>query len=141
MNAHGGWEDPYGRPQGWNDPYGNAPGPGPGWGDPYGGQPPTPEGYGYGYGYGYAQAPPPAASGSTIAALVVSCVATAMCCNVLAIGAIITSAVAMSRTSRDPESARRLTWWSWGILGTTTALWIAFIVIVNVLQADSTGTY
>ncbi|MFC9976188.1 hypothetical protein ACFVH6_35370 [Spirillospora sp. NPDC127200] len=139
MSAHGGWEDPYGRPQGWNDPYGSAPTPG--WGDPYGGQAPGPEGYGYGYGYGYGPNPPPASNGSTIAALIVSCVMTTMCCNVLAIASIITSAVAMGRISRDPASARRLTWWSWGILGVTTALWLGLIVIVGLTDDDSSGTY
>ncbi|WP_067491925.1 hypothetical protein [Actinomadura hibisca] len=140
--SHGGWEDPYGRPQGWNDPYSD---PTPGWGDPYGAQPPPatgPPGYGYGYGYGQGPVQPPASNGSTIAALIVSCVATTMCCNVLAIPAIITAAIAMSRTTSDPASARRLTWWSWGILGVTVVVWLAFIVIVGVLDDDSpSSTY
>jgi hypothetical protein len=123
--------DPYGQAKGWNDP--NGPNTQPGWDVP--GQPGAPPPYGYG---------PPGVSrqgtgtpGSTIAALICTSVATALCCNILAIPGIVTSAIAMSRSQTDPKSTRTLTTWSWIILAVAIVLEIAFIVLIGVLDASN----
>lgn len=121
MSGYGGqpsgWQDPYGQPggqSGW-DPQGNyAPR---GWQDPYAQQ---------GYGYGPPGVPrAPASNGAAIAALVCNIVAVAFCGGIFAIPGIITAAIALGRVQTDPESARRLTIWSWVILGISIVLAIA----------------
>jgi hypothetical protein len=137
LSEHGGqppgWQDPYGRP-GW-DPNPHVP---QGWQDPY-----SHPGHGYG--------PPgvPSASGpggSTIAALVCNLVSMLLCCNVLAIPGVIVSAIAMSRSTSDPESARRLTRWSWGLfigsIVVTILFWVVYVILMVALghESSSTGT-
>ncbi|WP_018656080.1 hypothetical protein [Actinomadura flavalba] len=100
-----------GPPPGWQNPH-----------DPYG---------------QYPGHPPPASSSarpSTIAALVVSAVSLAMCCNVFAIGSLVTSALALSRSSTDPSSARSLTRWSWVILAVSFVLGVAFVAVMATLD-------
>ncbi|GAA0573907.1 DUF4190 domain-containing protein [Actinomadura livida] len=127
-----GWQDPYGGSQGWSgDPYG---------GDPYGGG-----AYGAGYsGYGYG--PPgmptkPPRDANTVAALVCNIVGVLLCCGVLSIPGVITSAIAMGRLQSDPESARKLTVWSWVLFGASVVFGIIFIVIYIfvVIFAESNG--
>jgi hypothetical protein len=132
-----------GDPSAWNDPYGQGQGPGqdwqgagpqPGWdaAGQYGQQNP-------GYGYGPPGVPNTGGhtEGSTIAALVCTAVATAMCCNVLAIPGIVTSAIAVSRSKTDPRSARTLTIWSWSIFAVAMVLQIAGIAIAIAVDASS----
>ncbi|MEW2356315.1 hypothetical protein [Spirillospora sp. NPDC029432] len=121
-----GWNDPYN--QGWNDPnqgYGG-----------YGGQGP-------GYGYGPPGVPNSGggAPGSTIAALVCTSVATAMCCNILAIPGIVTSAMALNRHKTDPRSARSLTMWSWVIFGAAMFVYLAAIIVAAVIDARTPDYY
>jgi hypothetical protein len=74
-----------------------------------------------------------ATSGPTIAALVCSLIALVMCCNLLAVPAIVTSAMAIGRSGTDPASAQRLTTWSWGVLVLAFLLPItAFLVLLGV---------
>ena len=150
MSGYGGqppaWNDPNGqvpsgRAQSWNDPNGyNGPGAQPGWDTPSQPGAPSPP---YGYGYG----PPGVAQrsgttpASTIAALVCTCVATALCCNVLAIPGIVTSAIALSRSQTDPRSARTLTMWSWVVLAVAVVLYIAFFALLVVLDVQSGPDY
>jgi hypothetical protein len=131
-----GWQDPYGRPgqdpqgahtpQGWQDPYSH---PGHGYGPP---------------GVPSASGP----SGSTIAALICNLVSILVCCNLLAIPGVITSAIAMSRSTTDPGSARTLTRWSWGLfIGSiviTVLLAAVYVILMvtlgNDVSATGTGT-
>ncbi|MBW8485705.1 hypothetical protein [Actinomadura parmotrematis] len=128
-----------GRPPGWEDPYGQ-----------YGAQPD--QGYGPppgqpGYGYGPPGVPQQrGASASTIIVLVLSSLMTLSCCNVLAIPAVITSIIALSRASTDPESSRRLTVWSWALFAGAVVLAIAVFVVLILVGAlnddtSSTSTY
>ncbi|MEV5826989.1 hypothetical protein AB0L25_15545 [Spirillospora sp. NPDC052242] len=55
--------------------------------------------------------------------------AVVLCCNVLAVPGIITAALAIGRSSSHPDSARRLTTWSWSILV------LAFLLPVAVVAA------
>ncbi|MFD0856095.1 DUF4190 domain-containing protein [Actinomadura adrarensis] len=136
-------------PQAWNDPY-NSPGgsagaPPPGW-DPYGqyggGRQPYDAGPSpYSYGYGPPSTPQRSLSGSTIAALVCNIMAVTGCCNVLAIPGIVTSVMAISRNSTDPERAKTLTVWSWTILGVTFAIWIIFFAVLIIIDANSPDYY
>lgn len=123
-----GWQDPYGGSQGWGgDPYGQ---------DPYGG------GYNPGYGYGPPGVPvTPANNGSAIAALVANIVGVVLCCGILSIPGVVTSAIAMGRVQTDPESARKLTMWSWVLFGLSFVLGIVIIVIYifAVILAESSG--
>ncbi|MGK5554673.1 DUF4190 domain-containing protein [Actinomadura kijaniata] len=75
---------------------------------------------------------PPArpAPGSAVAALVCSSVVTFACCNVLALPAIITSAMAVSRSARDPRGARTLTVWSWVLFGGAMAVAVAYLALM-----------
>ena len=130
MSGYGG-----GPPPGWQDPYGGSPGWG---GDPYGGA------YGSagapGYGYGPPGTPARSSSNaSTIAALVCNIVAVVTCCGVLSIPGAITSAIAMSRVDTDPESARKLTLWSWVLFGLSFVIGIVLMIIyiVLVVMAES----
>lgn len=106
MSGYGGqhWQDPY---QGWSgDPHGT-----PGWQDPYGAP-----------GSGYGPPVPPASNGSAVAALVCNIIATLACCLGFSVAGIVTAAVAMSRTQTDPNSARSLTKWSWGLFAANVGL-------------------
>ena len=94
----------------------------PGWNDPYGYGPPP--------GSGGSQTP-----GSTIAAIICSCLALGFCCNILAIPAIVTSVMAASRAGRDLESANRLTQWSWVIL--TLAFVLPILAGVTLFAVDA----
>jgi Na+/proline symporter len=134
-----------GQPPGWRDPYGR-----PGW-DPQGdyaqhaGQDPYAQ---RGHGYGPLGAPQSHMStghmstGPAIAALVCNVLLVLFCCNPLAIPGIVTSAMATSRTSTNPESARRLMVWSWVICGVSFVLGIAAFVILALLGglSDHTAT-
>jgi hypothetical protein len=145
MSGYGGqppgWNDPYGQKQpGWNDPYG-TPQTQPGW-DPYGQYAPqgqTPYGYGPPGVYG-----PPANHGAAVGALVANIVATLFCCSILGIAGIVTSAMAMGRTQTNPESARKLTTWSWIIFGVGLVLGLIVIILYVALvvnsDSDSAGT-
>jgi hypothetical protein len=144
MSGYGGdpsgWNDPYGQGQGqgWNDAGGQYGQPGQqyDYGQPGYGQ----QGYGQpGYGYGPPGVPDTGghAEGSTIAALVCTSVATAMCCNILAIPGIVTAAMAMSRSKTDPRSARSLTIWSWWILGVAIVLQILLFAVLIIIDANS----
>lgn len=112
MNGYGGtppgWPDPYGREQGWNDSGARRPG--------YSGSGAT-------------------ASGWTISALICNVLAVLLVCNVLAVPGIITAAVAIGRSSSHPDSARRLTTWSWSILVLAFLLPIAVIAVLLGLDA------
>lgn len=127
-----GWEDPYGGgSQGW-DPggaYGPQYGPGPGYPPP-------------GYGYGPPGVPYGTRSnGSTIAALVCNSIAVALCCNIVAIPGIITAAIALGRNNTDPNSARKLTIWSWSLFGAAVAIAIIFFVVYLILIAAADPDY
>ncbi len=118
-----GWQDPYGGSQGWS-------------GDPYA------DPYAAGYGYGPPGMPTkPPNNGSTVAALVCNIVSVVLCCGVLSIPGVVTSAIAMGRMHSDPESARRLTTWSWVLFGISVVLGLIVIVIyvVAVVYAESNG--
>lgn len=128
-----GWQDPYGGSKGWSgDPYG---------GDPYGGA------YGQGYGYGPPGVPVQRPSNSsTVAALVCNIIGVLLCCGLLSIPGVITSAIAMGRVESDPESARKLTLWSWVLFGASVVLGIVLLIIyiIVVIMAEdynSTSTY
>lgn len=137
-----GWEDPYGGAQGWDpgDPYGQQ-GYGqqgysqPGYGQQGYGQP----GYGQpGYGYGPPGVPYRAPSnGSTIAALVCNAVAVVMCCNIVAIPGVITAVVGLGRSQTDPESARRLTIWSWALFAASIVIAVIVMIIYIVIGVTS----
>jgi hypothetical protein len=122
-----GWQDPYGQsghqggsPQGWQDPYGQQ---GPGYGPP--GVPSGSSG-----------------NGSAIGALICNILLTVLCCNVLAIPGIVTSAIAVNRFQTDPDSARSLTAWSWVIFAANIVIWITFIVVLFLIGAfDSSSSY
>ncbi|MFI0409855.1 hypothetical protein [Actinomadura sp. 3N508] len=141
-----GWEDPYGGgSKGW-DPggaYGPQYGAGQGHAPPGYGQG---AGYGQGYGQGYDYGPPGVpyrtqSNGSTIAALVCNCIAVVMCCNIVAIPGIITAAIALGRNATDPNSARKLTIWSWSLFAAAVVLGIIFIVIYVVAIAATDSDY
>ncbi|TYB46102.1 hypothetical protein [Actinomadura chibensis] len=137
MSGYGGqppsWEDPYAGQQYGGQQYG---------GQQYGGSGYDPYGYGPGYGYGPPQQPYATGSnGSAIAALICTCVAVVMCCNVLAIPGIVTSAIAVSRASTDPDSSRRLAIWSWAILAASFAIGIILFVALVLLGAASEPDY
>ncbi|MFC9970338.1 hypothetical protein ACFVH6_05485 [Spirillospora sp. NPDC127200] len=62
-----------------------------------------------------------------------------MCCNLLALPAIVTSAMAVGRSSTDPGSAQRLVGWSWGILVVAFLLPIAVILVLLGVDASNGG--
>ncbi|MBX6769527.1 MAG: hypothetical protein IRY90_20665 [Actinomadura rubrobrunea] len=134
-----------GQPSGWSDPYGQPGTPPPGWSDaaapsswdPYGQYtaPQQPHGYG----------PPgvPAAqrgNGLAIAALICNVLLVVTCCNLLGIPGIITSSLAISRSSTNPESARTLTVWSWVLCVLAVVVALALAAIVLVLDASSSSS-
>ncbi|MGP4026515.1 hypothetical protein [Actinomadura sp. 3N407] len=123
-----GWQDPYGGSQGWS-------------GDPYGGTPYGPRGGHPGYGYGPPGVPTrPRNNGSTTAALVCNIIGVLLCCGVLSIPGVITAAIAMGRVDSDPESARKLTVWSWVLFGVSIFLGI-IIAIIYVFAIVLTESY
>jgi hypothetical protein len=121
-----GWQDPYGQPgwdqggssQGWQDPYGQ---PGQGYGPP-------------GVPYGSS------GSGSAIGALICNILLTVLCCNVLAIPGIVTSAIAVNRVQTDPDSARSLTAWSWVIFAANIVIGITLIVVFYLVGGFDTNS-
>lgn len=125
-------------PPGWQDPYGGSPGWG---GDPYGYGPYGPGGpQGPGYGYGPPGVPTRSrGNGSTIAALVCNILGVVLCCGVVSIPGVITAAIAMGRVDSDPESARKLTVWSWVLFAVSIVIGIAIFVfyLVAVVITDS----
>ncbi|SEG92416.1 hypothetical protein SAMN04489712_13349 [Thermomonospora echinospora] len=132
--SSGGWSDPYSYQSGGHDPAGQQ-----GW-DPYGqyAQHQQPTGQMYGYGYG----PPGVPQGrvdnsSAIVALVCNSVATLICCNLLCIGGIVTSAIALGRAQTDPHESRSLVKWSWVILGVSLVLQILLIAVLMMAGAFS----
>lgn len=135
MSGYGGqppgWQDPYGQ-SGW-DPQGNYAQQG--WQDPYAQQ---------GYGYGPPGVPQNQASnGSAIAALICNIVLFMFCASLLAIPGIVTAALAMGRVQTDPQSARRLTIWSWALFAVVIVLGIALIGILiayGVFSANQDST-
>lgn len=117
MSGYGGqgWQNPYDQgPAG--SPYGNH-----GWQDPYAA------------GQGYGPPVPPANQGAVVGALICNILATLLCCLGFSIGGIVTSAIALSRTQTDPESARNLTRWSWGLFITNVVLAVIGIIIYIVV--------
>ncbi|WP_242900565.1 DUF4190 domain-containing protein [Actinomadura terrae] len=135
-NPPPGWEDPYGGTGGWD---GGGYGPS---GDPYGQPPP-----GYGYGYGPQGYGPPGVpygqtrDGSTIAALICNIIGVALCCNILAIPGVVLAAIAMGRVQTDPESARKLTMWSWIMFVAAIVLGIVFAILYLLLELNSEPDY
>ena len=113
MSEPGPTHQPYGQdPYGQSSPYGQ-----PGYGQP-------------GYGYGPPGVPHRATSnGFTIAALVCNAVAIVMCCNIVAIPGVITAAIALGRVQTDPESARRLTIWSWSLFAASLVIGVALLIV------------
>lgn len=121
MSGYGG-----SPPPGWQDPYG-----GQGWsGDPYGAGPYGQGGPHPGYGYGPPGVPTKRASnGSTTAALVCNIAGVLLCCGLLSVPGAITAAIAMSRVETDPESARKLTIWSWVLFGLSIVIGIVLFIL------------
>ena len=156
------WQDPHGQSE-WRDAYGQyghdpysqqygpepQDTPPPGYGqNPYGQDPYSQNAYGqdpYGqYNYGAYPAVPPTQSGNpaiTVAALVANIVSAVLCCGVgLAwIPGIILAAIAMGRTSSDPDSARKLTIGSWVCFGINVVLTVVGLVVIG-LASDSHST-
>lgn len=131
----GGYGNPggYGEPGGYGDPgaYG-------GYGAGYGGAE-------YGVPYGYAPPDPGAKSGAMVA-FVVNAVLCAVCCGVPALPGLICAGIALSRSESDPESARKLTKWSWismGIVAGLIVVMIATIIVLGITGAldDNTDPY
>jgi hypothetical protein len=121
------WQDPYGQP-GWQG--GQTP---PGWQDPY-----AQQGYGQ---YGPPGGAPPASNGAAIAALVANIVAAVLCCTGIAwLPGVILASIAISRTPRDPESARSLTVWSWVCFAINVVLTIALVVILALAGVFESST-
>jgi hypothetical protein len=136
-----GWQDPY--QQGWSsNPYGGSPYSDPGYGGsaPYGSSPYADQGWQDPYAMptpGYGPPMPPASQGAAIGALVCNIVATFFCCFLLTIPGIITSAIALGRIQSDPESARNLTRWSWGLFIASAILGLILVVIYAVVIATT----
>ncbi|MEV4006892.1 DUF4190 domain-containing protein [Actinomadura sp. NPDC049753] len=127
-----GWDDPYGGNQHWDT--GGAYGQGYGYTQPGYGQP--------GYGYGPPGVPHRTTSnGSTIAALVCNAVAIVMCCNIVALPGLITAAVALGRVQTDPESARKLTIWSWSLFAASIVIGVALLIVYIVVGVMSDPDY
>lgn len=132
-----------GQPYGY-DPYSGQPYPPP---QEYGGaypppMPPAPSGpAGYGYGYGYGYPPPPPQDdrvrNQAIGVLVTNIVATLLCCSPLAIAGIVMGAMAMGRAETQPDSARSLIKWGWGMAIGSAVLVIALIVALIVIGVAS----
>jgi hypothetical protein len=78
----------------------------------------------------------PASHGSAIAALVCNCVATVLCCNIVAIPGIITGALALGRSGTDPASARKLTIWSWSLFAASILVAVILVIVLLVAAGD-----
>lgn len=128
------YPDPYGQQQ----PYQY---------DPYSGQPypyPQPQEYGGAYpppmppvphAFEYATPPVQSPRNLAIGALVTNIVLTLLCCSPLGIAGIVVSALAMGRADHEPESAKRLVKWGWGLAIASVVAVIALIVVVLVVAA------
>jgi hypothetical protein len=116
--------DPYGGSQGWG-----------GYGGSYGGGP-----YGQPPGYG-PPGVPPRSNGAAIAALVCNIAGVLLCCGLLSIPGIVTAAIALSRVDTDPESARKLTIWSWVLFGLSVVLGIVFFIVYLIAVVVSEPSY
>jgi glucan phosphoethanolaminetransferase (alkaline phosphatase superfamily) len=77
---------------------------------------------------------------SAIVALVCNIVATLICCNVLCIGGIVTSAIALNRAQTDPHESQNLVKWSWVILGVSIALQILLLAVLMMIGVFSENT-
>jgi hypothetical protein len=82
-------------------------------------------------------------SGSATGALVVSIIEVVLCGGLFAVPGIVLAAMAMSRSTTDPESARKLTLWAWICAGIAPVIGIALGIVyfVYVLNTSSTSTY
>jgi hypothetical protein len=135
------WQNPYGNqgpgPYG-PDQYGQGPGwqnTQPGWQDPYA----APGTYGQGYGPPGAR-PGGGSNGATVGALVANIICAVLCCGTIAwLPGVILAAVAMNRNNTDPESARRLTIWSWVCFGISLVLGGALLAVMAALGAFDTS--
>ncbi|GAA2083203.1 hypothetical protein [Actinomadura alba] len=106
----------------------------------YGGQPP---GWQDPYGQGYGPPGVPhgsSGSGSAIGAMICNILFTVLCCNLLAIPGIVTSAIAVNRFATDPESARSLTAWSWVIFAANVVIVITAIVVLILIGGFDSGS-
>lgn len=133
--------DPYGTPP----PAGSAPpqyGAQPQYGPPPYGTPPP----GYGPAYGGAYAPPPPLSPEqqamrtqALTALIVNIVIVVFSCFAAlpSIGGAVTAGVALGQVQTDPENARRMIRWSWGLLIASVVIFLLLVVgfIVLVIAA------
>ncbi|TYB46103.1 hypothetical protein [Actinomadura chibensis] len=124
-----------GGPYGGSDPYGGSQGWG-GYGGSYGAGP-----YGQPPGYGPGAPPRSGSNGGTIAALVCNIAAVLLCCGLLSIPGAVTAAIALSRADTDPESARKLTVWSWVLLGLSIVAGIVIFIVYIVAVVASTPSY
>lgn len=99
---------------------------------------PTYSGYTvYPYPPPYPYAPPDTkVRGQAIAALVTNIVVSLLCCPLIGIAGIVLSAIAMSRSDHDPESARKLVKWSWGALAAAVVVGIAMFVLLIVFTPE-----
>jgi hypothetical protein len=96
--------------------------------------------------YNYAAYGPPGAirtanTGMTVAALVANIITAVLCCiGVAWIPGVILSAVALSRATTDPESARRLTVGAWVCFALDILLAVAVIVVFGIVGASHNTT-
>lgn len=65
-----------------------------------------------------------------IAALVSNIAVCLLCCPLFGIAGIVLSAMAMSRSERDPVSARKLVTWSWAALAASVVTALTALVLV-----------
>lgn len=127
-------QPPYGQPPGY-DQYGRPVHPAY---PPYPVYPTYPGYQGY-QGYTVYPYPPPqplpshdSVRGQAIASLVCNILASLVCCLVFGVAGIVLSAIAMSRSDHDPESARKLVKWSWGALAAAVVAGITLGVLLIV---------
>lgn len=122
------------------DPYSGQPYPQTQQYDPYSGQPypaqqypyaePYPQQYGaYPPAYGYAPPYDDGPKNQAIGALVTNIVMTLFCCSPLAIAGVVVAAMAMSRAPHQPESARTLLRWGWGLAIANVVLIVVLVVV------------
>jgi hypothetical protein len=78
----------------------------------------------------YPLPPDDGVRGQAIASLVCNILASLMCCLIFGVAGIVLSAIAMSRSDHDPQSARKLVMWSWGALAAAVVAGIAVVVLV-----------
>lgn len=146
----------YGSPPPPAPPYGSAPDADPGqlpYGPQYGSAPPPPYGSPQ-----YGSAPPPAYGAppyptgtpeqsalrtQAIVSLVINALVVLFSCFAAlpSIGGAITAGIAIGQAQSDPENARRLVRWSWGLLIASIVIGIlivVFFVILIVIGANAT---